>query len=158
MVKSYGKNHAPAIVSLRLVSILAMVFMAAGVVQAADFKVHKSVGCMCCEFWADHLRSHGHSVTITPDNKILSLKENLEIPVDLWGCHTARVEGYIIEGHVPAEDVARLLQDRPDALGLAVAGMPVGSPGMETNGPAEPYQVILFHKDGRREIYARHGG
>ena len=156
MALSKRKTGISALVSLRLVSFMAIVFLAAGAVQATEVNVHKTMGCMCCDRWAEHLRSNGHLVTITAEDNLGALKEDLGIPVSLWACHTAMVEGYVIEGHVPDSDIARLLQERPDAIGLAVAGMPVGSPGMEMGDRTQPYQVILFRKNGRSEVYASH--
>ena len=83
------------------------------------------------------------------------VKTQYQVPAELESCHTAIVDGYVIEGHVPVSEIIRLLAEKPDAIGLAVAGMPIGSPGMETAGVAtEPYDVILFSADGRQEIYA----
>lgn len=84
-----------------------------------------------------------------------SIKIQYQVPAELQSCHTAIVDGYVIEGHVPVSEINRLLAEKPDAIGLAVAGMPIGSPGMETAGVAtEPYDVILFAANGRQEIYA----
>ena len=86
----------------------------------------------------------------------MKMKLDAGIPTALTACHTARVEGYLIEGHVPAREVDRLLDERPDALGLVVAGMPVGSPGMESGNKRDPYEVLLLKKDGRSEVFARY--
>ena len=87
------------------------------------------------------------------------IKEQYKVPYDLQSCHTAIVDGYIIEGHVPAEDIQRLLAERPDVAGLSVPGMPIGSPGMEVPGvAAEPYQVIAFDKNGNTEVFASYSG
>lgn len=89
------------------------------------------------------------------DADFANVKQRYQVPADLQSCHTAIVDGYVIEGHVPAEDVRRLLAERPDVVGLVVPGMPVGSPGMEVPGqPAEPYQVLTFDKAGRTEVFA----
>jgi len=83
------------------------------------------------------------------------VKVQYQVPAELQSCHTAIVDGYVIEGHVPVSEINRLLAEKPDAIGLAVAGMPIGSPGMETQGVApEPYNVILFSADGAQEVYA----
>jgi hypothetical protein len=86
--------------------------------------------------------------------KLVELKNNLNVPVKLRSCHTALIDGYIIEGHVPAEVIEKLLKDRPQVLGIAVPGMPVGSPGME-GGKPEPYSVFTFDKDGKTTVYAK---
>lgn len=89
------------------------------------------------------------------DADFAQVKQRYQVPAELQSCHTAIVDGYVIEGHVPAEDVRRLLAERPDVVGLVVPGMPVGSPGMEVPGqPAEPYQVLAFDKSGRTEVFA----
>lgn len=119
-----------------------------------DVLVHKFVGCMCCENWADHLREHGHTVTVMPDENIGAYKDEMQVPEELKSCHTATVGGYVVEGHVPAADIMRLLSERPDAIGLAVGGMPAGSPGMEMGERQDPYDVILFKADGTQEVYA----
>jgi hypothetical protein len=89
------------------------------------------------------------------DADFVKVKQRYQVPAELQSCHTAIVDGYVIEGHVPAEDVRRLLAERPDVVGLVVPGMPVGSPGMEVPGqPAEPFQVLAFDKAGRTEVFA----
>jgi hypothetical protein len=105
--------------------------------------VWKDRGCGCCTAWIEHLRRHGHAVTAIDATDLHAIKTRLGVPAELASCHTAEVAGYVIEGHVPAQAIARLLAERPDARGLAVPGMPVGSPGME-GGTPEAYDVILF--------------
>jgi hypothetical protein len=105
--------------------------------------VWKDPGCSCCTAWIEHLRRHGHEVTAIDATDLHVIKTRLGVPAELASCHTAEVAGYVIEGHVPAQAIARLLAERPDARGLAVPGMPVGSPGME-GGTPEAYDVILF--------------
>lgn len=101
------------------------------------------------------MRAAGFTVNDRLIDDLAPLKAQLGVPADLQSCHTGIVEGYAIEGHVPAEDVLRLLRERPSATGLAVAGMPLGSPGMEVGGQTEPYEVILFSASGR-DVFARH--
>lgn len=141
---------------LRLATFVTTFFFLASAVHAAEFLVHKNAGCVCCDRWANHLRGHGHTVTIVPHDDMLTQKHELGVPEALWSCHTAIVDGYLIEGHVPAEDIQHLLAERPDALGLAVPGMPVGSPGMEMGNRYDAYDVILFKADGSTEVYASH--
>jgi hypothetical protein len=103
------------------------------------------------------MRGEGHTVEITNVPDLEAVKVEYGIPEDLRSCHTAIVDGYVIEGHIPAEDVERLLAERPDVIGLAVPGMPIGSPGMEVPGrPAQPYSVIAFAEDGSTEVFANH--
>jgi hypothetical protein len=124
---------------------------------AAEIKMFRSSGCTCCGKWAEHLRTAGHVVTIVEADDMSLVKQNAGVPDALQSCHTAMVDGYILEGHVPSADVDRLLQERPNAKGLAVAGMPVGSPGMESeDGATEPYDVMLFGAAGGESVFASH--
>lgn len=115
--------------------------------------VHKDPNCDCCSRWVQHLQEAGFTVKVVESKKLDALKSKLGVPPDLAACHTAQVAGYIVEGHVPAAALTRFLAERPKATGLAVAGMPIGSPGME-GGPPEPFEVILFGP-GRRRTYMR---
>ena len=128
--------------------------------QAQDLPavtVYKSPTCGCCSLWADHLSENGFEVKTIDMPDVRPMKEQFGLPADLGSCHTAVVDGYVIEGHVPASDVKRLLAERPDVTGLAVPGMPIGSPGMEVEGrPAEAYDVIAFTKGGERSVFASH--
>ncbi len=120
--------------------------------------VTKDPSCGCCRGWAEHVRAAGFPVEIVESESLNRLKTRLGVPQDLASCHTAEVGGYVIEGHVPAAAIRRLLDERPAATGLAVPGMPVGSPGMEVEGsPPETYAVILFGPSGRRQ-FARFRG
>lgn len=129
--------------------------MAAAVGQTAlagDFPevlVTKDPSCGCCEAWVKHLRDAGFPVRVV-NAPVNPVKARLGVPRELASCHTAQVGGYVVEGHVPAAAIKRLLAEKPSATGLAVPGMPVGSPGMEVNG-AEPatYEVVLFGPNGR---------
>lgn len=121
--------------------------------------VHKSPSCGCCGAWVDHIKQAGYPVEVIDDEEDLGpLKLALGVPPGTGSCHTAIVEGYFIEGHVPAADVARLLAERPDARGLTVPGMPVGSPGMEVpSGEVQPYTVFLVNQDGSTTPFSEHG-
>ena len=114
--------------------------------------VTKGPSCECCEGWAKHLRANGYNVTVTESDDLEGVKVKLGIPEDLRTCHTGEIGSYLVEGHVPAAAVAYLLREKPDRMiGVAVPGMPVGSPGMEVKGArAEEYPVILFGPAGRR--------
>ena len=112
--------------------------------------VTKDPSCGCCEGWADHIRAAGFPVKIVESADVDSLKRRLRVPAQLASCHTAEVEGYVIEGHVPAAALLRLLAERPAATGLAVPGMPAGSPGMEVPGLSpERYDVVQFGPSGQ---------
>ena len=123
---------------------------------AATIEVVKSPYCGCCTGWVEHLRANGFTVRVIDTEDVAQVAQRLGVPERLRSCHTARVEGYVIEGHVPAADIERLLRERPQAAGLAVPGMPVGSPGMEQGGRRQPYATTLFHRDGRQQVFARH--
>ena len=111
--------------------------------------VHKDPDCSCCSGWVHHLEEAGFVVTVDKTKDLHSARKRFGVPADLAACHTAEVDGYVLEGHVPAVAVRRLLEKRPAATGLAVPGMPVGSPGMEGGAP-QPYDVILFGASGRQ--------
>lgn len=126
--------------------------------RAPLVEVWKSPSCGCCKDWIAHLQANGFA-TRTHDVGNTAMRGRLGIPLALGSCHTALVGGYAIEGHVPAADIKRLLAQRPEAVGLAVPGMPVGSPGMD--GPAyggqrDRYDVLLVLKDGRSSVFATH--
>lgn len=128
---------------------------ACGEARAATVAVVKSPACGCCALWVEHLRANGFQVQVTDSDDLESAARRMGVPNELRSCHTASVDGYAIEGHVPAEDIRRLLAERPDAVGLAVPGMPVGSPGME-QGPPQHFATFIFRRDGRQEVFARH--
>ena len=115
--------------------------------------VYKDPGCGCCKNWIEHLIKHGYRVDAKDTPGMTEVKRTLGVPDRLSACHTAVVNGYFIEGHVPASDIARLLREKPKVAGLAVPGMPMGSPGME--GPrAQHYQVLSFDKAGKTKVFA----
>lgn len=120
--------------------------------------VFKNPSCGCCTAWVDHLKANGLSVTVTEVPDTAGPRKLAGIPERLGSCHTARVGGYAIEGHVPAADILRLLSERPDAIGLAVPGMPAGSPGMEVpGGHVDRYEVLLIDRKGGTRSWASHG-
>jgi hypothetical protein len=121
----------------------------------AQITVHKDPNCGCCTGWAQHLKAAGFATRILDTTDLNAVKTRLRVPADLAACHTAEVAGYVLEGHVPAEALKRLLAERPRAIGLAVPGMPLGSPGM--TGNPQPFDVVLFGADARR-VYMRFVG
>jgi hypothetical protein len=145
----------------RRTATLLLAALFSGPVRAAPpaaIRVTKDPNCGCCEGWVAHLRQEGFDVTVTATPRMSAVKARLGVPPELWSCHTAQLEHYVLEGHVPAPAIQRLLAERPDALGLAVPGMPVGSPGMEVEGsPPEEYAVVLYGAFGQRD-YARFKG
>lgn len=120
--------------------------------------VSRDPNCGCCENWIGHVKSAGFPVEVAEVADLMPLKAKLGVPEALMSCHTAEIDGYVVEGHVPADAIRRLLGERPSARGLAVAGMPGGSPGMEFPGrPPETYEVVLFTAD-RQRVFARYRG
>jgi hypothetical protein len=121
--------------------------------------VHKSESCGCCGLWVDHMRAAGYLVEVRNADDLNPIKERLGVPYGKGSCHTAEVAGYFIEGHVPAADVTRLIEEKPDAAGLVLPGMPMGSPGMESaDGSSQPYTVELVRRDGTTAVFAEHPG
>lgn len=123
--------------------------------NATEVTVYKSPTCGCCEKWIDHLEDNGFDVVSKDVRDLSAVKAAYAVAPRLASCHTALVDGYVVEGHVPAVDIKRLLAERPPVKGLAVPGMPMGSPGME--GPRnDPYDVVTFDGEGRTKVFARH--
>ena len=124
--------------------------------HAATMTVYKSPSCGCCAKWVEHVERHGFTVNVVPTADMMALKSKLGVPGDAMSCHTTKVGNYIVEGHVPAADVKRLLAQKPKARGIAVAGMPMGSPGMEHGNHREPYKTVLIKNDGTTSVFAQH--
>jgi hypothetical protein len=138
----------------RLLAGLALATASAGLHAAEPaITVYKSPTCGCCTEWADHLRTNGFAVETVDSLDLSRIKAMSGVRPQLASCHTAFVNGYVIEGHVPADDITRLLAEKPDARGLTVPGMPAGSPGMESPTP-EHYQVLLIDKTGKTTVFA----
>jgi hypothetical protein len=115
--------------------------------------VWKTPTCGCCKAWIQHLEANGFKVAAVDVPDTTPIRKDLKMPASLGSCHTAVVEGYVIEGHVPASEIKRLLKERPRAIGLAVPGMPVGSPGMEMGTRKDPYKVLLVIEDGTTRVF-----
>jgi hypothetical protein len=147
---------------MRTLLVLSLMIFGVAPVAAADkpssVEVWKSATCKCCGAWVKHLEANGFAVTVNDaDTSVLAaLKRQAGISDKLASCHTAKIGGYVVEGHVPSSDIKRLVTERPDAIGLTVPGMPVGSPGMEQGDEFEPYDVLLIKKDGATEVFAKH--
>lgn len=152
------------VVSVRALGLVAVMGGLVGACSAAAAKpvpiiVHKDPNCGCCTAWAERMELTGDfTVTLVDAADMAAVKTRLRVPLELASCHTTEVAGYVIEGHVPAADISRLLLEKPsDIIGLAVAGMPAGSPGMETpDGHRDAYEVIAFTTGGRQRLFARH--
>lgn len=148
----------------RNVAVLSVLLIAAAATvvgqqqQRPTVEVYKSATCGCCRKWVEHLEANGFSVRTTNREDLADLKAKHGVPRRVQSCHMAIVNGYVVEGHVPAADVQRLLKERPAIVGLAVPGMPIGSPGMEVPGrKAQPFDVLTFDKDGQTQVFASHG-
>lgn len=118
--------------------------------------VYKSPTCGCCSKWVDHLKANGFTVRAHDTADVAAHKARLGVPAGYGACHTAQVGGYLVEGHVPAREIKRLLRDKPSVRGLVVPAMPAGSPGMETTGPKDAYEVFVVNRDGSTRTYARY--
>ena len=131
---------------------------AAGIPSApTPITVYKSSSCECCAKWVDYLRTNGFSPTVHDEEDMTGVKDEMGVPTGVRSCHTAQADKYLIEGHVPAQDIRRLLTDRPKIAGLAVPGMPSTTPGMAAPGaPEGPYEVVAFTSAGETSLYARH--
>lgn len=137
---------------MRFLAVLGLLFstmLQAG--EALQIDVHRDAYCGCCKDWIAHLEASGFTVNDHVETDMVAVKQRLGVPPRLASCHTAVINGQFVEGHVPAADILRL-QKRPDLLGLAVPGMPIGSPGMEMGARQDPYQVIGLGKDGRETV------
>jgi hypothetical protein len=139
--------------SVALGAVAALLVPLAGRAAGSDVAVWASPTCGCCGGWVEHMRDAGFTVTVHLTEDLAPVKAKSGVPDGLQSCHTAVVGGYVVEGHVPAADVRRLLAERPAARGLSVPGMPQSAPGMDN--PGQPYEVMLFGR-GEPTVYARH--
>lgn len=144
-----------------LIGVIGLAFGVAAVVAAQQTRpsvqVYKDPGCGCCSKWAEHLQASGFTVTTTERADLAELKTKHGVPQKVRSCHMALVNGYVVEGHVPVEDVKRLLKERPKIVGIGVPGMPIGSPGMEVPGmKPQPFDVVAFDKAGQTRVFASH--
>lgn len=124
--------------------------------EAPKLIVYKNATCGCCGLWVEHMRKAGFATEVHDVDNMSPIKERVGVPYSMGSCHTAQVGGYFVEGHVPAEQVLRLLKEKPKAKGLTVPAMPIGSPGMEQGDTKQPYEVHLVNPDGTTTVYARY--
>lgn len=143
-----------------LATALSFVLASQAIAEATAIDVKKTKGCGCCRAWMDHLEENGFAPTGQDlfGGLLVRFKLDNGVPQRMVSCHTALVDGYVIEGHVPANDIRRLLAERPDAVGLAVPDMPLGSPGMDQSRWREAYDVFLIHNDGTTEVFSSYPG
>lgn len=160
-------NHIPLAATRRQVLLALGVLPLAGLARAAApaatlpaVEVWKEPTCGCCKDWIAHMEASGFNVFVNVGGT-QAAKQRLGVPQIMSSCHTARVGGYAIEGHVPAREIKRLLREQPDAIGLAAPGMPIGSPGMDTpayNGKKNPFDVMLLARNGSASVYQHYQG
>jgi len=149
-------NRRQTLLGLCALPVFATVATAAATLPTVV--VNKTPTCGCCGKWVKHLQAAGFTVEVNDLDNLAPIKERVGVPYSLGSCHTAEVGGYFIEGHVPADDVKRLVKDKPAGKGLTVPGMPAGSPGMEVpSGQVDRYEVLLVGKDGQTSVFATHG-
>jgi hypothetical protein len=121
--------------------------------EPVEITVYRSPSCSCCGIWLEHIKKHNFVVTDIKTEDVNVIKKQSGVGPQLASCHTALVDGYVIEGHVPAADIRKLLAEKPNVIGLSVPGMPQGTPGMEMSGNKQPFSVISFDKDGNQKNY-----
>ncbi|GAB4543243.1 MAG: hypothetical protein Tsb0014_36630 [Pleurocapsa sp.] len=118
-----------------------------------DMTVYRSPSCGCCGVWVEHAKKHGFQIKDIQTEQMEALKEKYNVPPELASCHTTIIDGYVMEGHIPADDIKRFLQEKPSLVGLAVPGMPLGTPGMEAGETKQPFQVLAFNDKGEVEVF-----
>ena len=143
---------------LAVIILTAAALAVSPAIAASKVTVQKTAGCGCCNVWIEHLRRAGFKVEArdTTPAVLGATKRQHKIGPDISSCHTAKVGGYVIEGHVPIREIRRLLREKPKAIGLTVPGMPIGSPGMENGTEREAFKVLLIKSDGSLKVYARY--
>lgn len=149
------RSNRPSLRGLVAAALLGLASLAPAFAAEDEVVMYKDPNCGCCGKWAEHMREHGFKVKEVSTSQMGVIKREAGVPQALGSCHTAKVGGYVVEGHVPAADVKRMLTDKPTVSGISAPGMPLGSPGMEIDGRQEPYEVILFTTSGR-SVFARH--
>jgi len=136
---------------------LASAILSTAAASAATITVNKSPYCGCCQKWVEIMRQQGFAVKIVETEALAPVARRLGVPDKLRSCHTAEAGGYFIEGHVPGADIGRLFKEKPKAAGLAVPGMPLGSPGMDSGGARKPYATMIVDRSGKARLFANHG-
>lgn len=151
-------RSAVAILALGLASlVVGSVFAQRGAAsRLPPVTVYKDAGCGCCALWGQHLEKAGFAVSYVNSTDLPAIRSKYRVPRTLQSCHTAVVDGYAVEGHVPADDLKRLLATKPRVAGIAVPGMPLGSPGMEQGNRRDSYAVMTFDAAGKTTIFAEH--
>ncbi|WP_448205465.1 DUF411 domain-containing protein [Azospirillum sp. sgz302134] len=143
-------------IALSGIGLIAPITRSAAASPASEVRVYRDASCTCCGAWVKRMEAEGFSLTVVNISDLQRKKKELAIPKTLWSCHTATVGDFVLEGHVPPSSVKRLLAERPPARGIAVAGMPIGSPGMELGDYKEPFPVMIFEGDAVPAVWEWH--
>lgn len=151
------KNVVRAGIAATVIGTVLAVGISMSAQRPVTVEVFKTATCGCCALWVKHLEENGFTTRVTDMDDLSEVKKKHGVPQKAQSCHTAVVDGYAIEGHVPAAEVRRLLKERPAVAGLAVPGMPLGSPGMDFGGTKQPYDVLAFDKSGGTQVFASYG-
>ena len=154
-MKNTSRRQAAALIFAGFISAKTWLGLGSPAAAAARGTVFKSPTCGCCAEWVKILRRAGINLEVKDVKSLSKIKAMLQVPAALQSCHTAIIDNYVVEGHVPVREIKRLLEEKPKANGIAVPGMPIGSPGMEQGGRRDPYQVILF-QDGGNRVFAEY--
>jgi hypothetical protein len=154
MIKLLRVFFLTSILGVALASVSPAQTTARPAATRVPMKVYKTATCGCCAKWVEHMKANGFDPTVQDLPDLAAVKMESRVPAPLQSCHTALVEGYVIEGHVPADAVQKLLAEKPrDVAGLAVPGMPIGSPGMEQGTRKDPYDILAFDKTGKSTVF-----
>lgn len=152
-------NRRSFMASAAVAALCGTVSAATAAPALPNVTVYKSPSCGCCHLWVEHMRKEGFRMKVVDLPDLTEQHAKFEVPAEFTGCHVAEVDGYFIEGHVPAREIRRLLSERPaGARGLAVPGMPLGSPGMEYGSRRDPYEVVLLSSGNKTSVFARYPG
>lgn len=147
------KRFAACLVAIAAIILLTTTTRAEAASDALEMTVYRDPACSCCGGWIDHLAAEGFQPSNVPTPDMDALKQQYGVPDELESCHTAVIDGYIIEGHVPADDIKRLLAEHPDVVGIAVPGMPTGTPGMESGDTRDSFTVFSFDEQGHTDVF-----
>lgn len=154
----HSGNDASALTDNNQVTVLASVWDQSHESYTGNKKmtVYRSPSCGCCGAWIDHVKKQGFQVTDIKTEEMDAIKQQHQVPLNLASCHTAIIDGYVIEGHVPADDIKRFLKQKPQMVGLSVPAMPIGTPGMEMQDRKQPFEVVAFNQQKKGEVFKRY--
>ncbi len=153
MMQRSIKQIMLGLVTIALVLLLAVVSKQTVLADDLNIMVYRDPSCSCCEGWVENLTRHGFAPGNVSTSNMAAVKQQYHVPEALASCHTAVIDGYVIEGHVPVDDIKRLLAEKPNVLGIAVPGMPIGTPGMESGDKKDPFTVFSFDAQGNKQVF-----